>query len=196
MISRKSMLYMVLMPFVLQSVSWGATSVAVVNIPEVSERYNRRADLEARFELVRADLNKKRDELRDKITRAGRSLQEELKPGTSEYFARERELVMLEAELKYFVESEGRRIEGELAGSLKLIFDDIQAAVSEIAKQRNIEIVLAADQLPAAAPENTSQVRQQIVLQKVIYWHPNVDITDDVVNHLNQGYDAAKKGSK
>ncbi len=196
MILRKTFLHMVLASLVLQSVSWGATSVAVVNIPDVSERYNRRADLEAQFELIREGLNKKRDELRDKITRAGRSLQEELKPGTSEFQARQKELAMLEAELQYFVESEGRRIERELAGSLKLIFDDIQVAVSEIAKQRNIEIVLAADQLPVSAPENTSQVRQQIVLQKVVYWHPNVDITDDVVNHLNARYDAAKKGSK
>jgi len=190
------MLCVALAPLVLQSPSKGATSVAVVNIPEVSERYHRRADLEAQFELVRADLNKKREELKDKITRAGQSLQEELKPGTSEYHARERELAMLQAELQYFVESEGRRIERKLAGSLKLIFDDIQDAVREIAKQRNIEIVLSADQLPEAAPENTSQVRQQIVLQKILYWHPNVDITEDVVAHLNQKYDASNKGSK
>jgi len=181
---------------VLSSMSFGETSVAVVNIPEVSERYHRRTDLEARFELVRTDLNKNRDAMRDKISRAGRSLQEELKPGTDEYFQREKELAMYEAELQYFVESQGRRIERELAGSLKLIFDDIQAAVIDIAKQRGIDIVLAADQLPDAPPENTSQVRQQIVLQKVIYWHPNVDITDDVVAHLNQAYDAANKGGK
>ncbi len=192
---RKSIISVWLL-LVLSSMSFGATSVAVVNIPEVSERYHRRTDLEARFELVRTDLNKNRDALRDKITRAGRSLQEELKPGTDEFYAREKELAMYEAELQYFVESQGRRIERELAGSLKLIFDDIQAAVIDIAKQRGIDIVLAADQLPDAPPENTSQVRQQIVLQKVIYWHPNVDITDDVVAHLNQAYDAANKGGK
>lgn len=167
-----------------------AASVAVVNIAEVSEKYQRTADLEARFEQVRQKLNEERESLRGRIERATRSLQEELKPGTSEFRERRKELAMLEAQLQYFVESEGKQIEQELAESLRSIFNDIHAMVRVIAEEKAIDIVLVADRMPEGPAENTTQVRQQIVLQKVLYWSPQVDITADVVSRLNQRYQA------
>ncbi len=167
-----------------------AASVAVVNIAEVSEKYQRTADLEARFEQVRQKLNEERESLRGRIERATRSLQEELKPGTSEFRERRKELAMLEAQLQYFVESEGKQIEQELAESLRSIFNDIHAMVRVIAEEKALDIVLVADRMPDGPAENTTQVRQQIVLQKVLYWTPKVDITADVVSRLNERYKA------
>lgn len=168
----------------------GEVRVAVVNIPQVSERYQKRIELESQFEAKRKETSQKRDELRERIDRATRSLQEELKPGTDAYRDRAKELALLRAEMDFFMESESQRIEMELANSLRLIFDDILAATKQVAEQRGIDIVLSADTLPSGQAENPTQMRQQIVLQKVLYWKPSLDMTAEVVQRLNEQYRA------
>lgn len=165
-----------------------ATRVAVVNVPAVSERYLRTDDLERQFESKRVKLAQERDTLRESIDRTTRSLREEFKPGTEEYGQRAKKLVLLEAEMQWLVESQGRRIERELAASLRAIFGDIQDMIAKLADEKNIDVVLAVDVLPDETPLGTSQARQQIVLQKVLYWRPSVDLTDALVVRLNAWY--------
>lgn len=168
----------------------GANSVkvAVVNLPEVSERYAKTADLEAHFEGVRTKLNEQRDEMSAKVEKMARSLQEELKPGTEVYEKRRKEVAMQEAELQWFVEVEGKKVEQGLADALLKIYSDIQTVVSEVAKDRGFDIVLASDRVPDSAPSSPAQVRQHILLQKVLYWSPSVDISDEVIQRLNARY--------
>jgi len=166
----------------------GAVKVAVVNLPDVSERYHKTADLEQHFAGVRQKLNEQRDAMSANIDKMSQSLQEELKPGTDAYDKRRKEIAMKEAELQWFVEAEGKKVERGLADSLRKIYKDIQAVVAEVAKDRGFDIVLAGDTVPEDVPSSPSQVRQHILLQKVIYWSPNVDITDEVVQRLNARY--------
>ncbi len=171
---------------------FGSTRVAVVDVPAVSERYLKTSDLEARFEQRRTELNRQRDALREKVERTGRSLQEEFKPGTNEHEQRRKQLAMLEAELQWFLETQGEKVERDLAGSLRGIYNDIHAVVREVAEERGIDLVLTAARLPEETPRSTSQARQQIVLQKVVYWSPRVDLTDEVVTRLNTVYKARR----
>ena len=167
---------------------WASPKIAVVNVPVVSERYARTADLEVQFDALRRRLGAERDTMRERIDRAKQALQEEIKPGTEEFERRRKEVAMLEAELQWFMDSEGQKVERGLASSLRSIFDDIQAVVREIAVEKGIDVVLAGDQLPAEMPESTAQVRQHILLQKALYWSRDVDITDEVVARLNARY--------
>jgi len=165
-----------------------APKVAVVNLPVASERYQKTADLEAHFESVRTKLNEQRANMKEQLDKMTRSLQEELKPGTEAYAKRQKEVAMADAELQYFVDSQSKAVEQGLSDSLRQIFDDIRQVVGEVAQERGIEVVLAADQLPPQGPAAPNQVRQQILLQKVVYWNPRVDITDEVVARLNARY--------
>ena len=175
-----------------QQDAYGTTKVAVVDIPAASTRYVRTGDLEGEFEQRRLKFNEERNALQQRIQRTGQSLQEELKPGTAEFEERRKQLVMLEAELQWFVEAEGQKIEQGLADSLRSIYEDIQEAVREVAEERGIEVVLAADRLPDEPAQSTTQIRQQIVLQKAIYWSPRVDLTEEVVTRLNARYEERK----
>ena len=168
------------------------TRVAVVNIPHVSEKYQKTTDLEAHFDGIRRKLSQDRDGMRERLERLKRSLQEELKPGTEEFLQRRREVAMLEAEIQWFIEVEGSKVDAGLGASLREIYGDIQRASREVAEARGIDVVLASDALPDATPDNSAQVRQQILLQKVIYWSPNVDISEEVIKRLNDRYAAEK----
>ncbi len=180
---------------VIGQVGNGPTRVAIVSIPVVSQNYQKTTDLEAKFEEIRQKLNRQREAMKDKIIRMGRSLQEAFKPGTDEFRERRKQLAMLEAELQWFDESEGQRVDRGLADSLKEIYTDIQEVVRKVAEQEGIDIVLTSDQLPPTAPDSVARIRQQILLQKVIYWNPRVDITDKVVAQLNSKYRRDRSGS-
>lgn len=173
-----------------QQAPYGPTRVAVVDVPAVSERYHGTKDLEAQFEQHRVKFNEQRGALQMKIEQARRSLTEELKPGTQVFAERRKQLVMLEAELQWFVDAQGQQIEFGLAQSLRRIYADIREAVTELAEERGIDVVLAADRLPPEAPPTTQQARQQIVLQKVVFWSPRVDLTEEVITRLNAAYQA------
>ncbi len=175
---------------VAQAGAAGSVRVAVVDVPLVSGEYHKTADLEAKFESVRQGLNQQRDTLRDKVELARRSLQEELKPGTEEFRTRRKQLALLEAELHYFMESESQRIEVDLARSLERIFADIHGMIRVVAQEKGIDIVMSADRMPDEAAESPTQVRQQILLQKVLYWSPQVDLTSEIVARLNGKYKA------
>lgn len=162
--------------------------IAVVDVPAVSEQYQKTADLEAHFEAIRRRLSEQRDALRDGVELTQRSLQEELKPGTKEFQARRKKLALQEAELKFFMESEARNIEADLAKSLKGIFTDIRDMVETVAKEKGIDIVMSADRMPADSPESPTQVRQQILLNKLLYWSSQVDLTAEIVDRLNVKY--------
>jgi Skp family chaperone for outer membrane proteins len=166
----------------------GVPRVAVVHVPVVSDKYVRTHDLEAQFDQKRIAFNQQRDEIKQKIERLNQSLQEELKPGSPEYQERARQVLLLETELKFFVESEGQKIEQGLAGSLRSIYNDIHAAIKAVADEKGIDIVLAADAVPPDPPTSTQQARQQIVLQKVLYWTTRADITEEVITRLNAEY--------
>jgi len=101
-----------------------------------------------------------------------------------------------EADMQWFVESEGQKVDRGLGDSLREIYHDIQASVREVAEEKGYDIILASDQLPDAAPDSAQQVRQQILLQKVIYWNPRVDLTGDVVVRLNERYKAQQPKSE
>ena len=166
--------------------TWAQTKIGVVNVATVSEKYARTKELEGQFDALRKSLGQQRDALKEKIDRAKAGLQEELKPGTAEYQSRRKEIAMMEAELQWFVESEGQKVERGLAEALRSIYDDIHVCVKEIADENGIQIVLAADTVPAEAPDTPSQARQTILLQKVLYWKPDVDLTEAVLARLNQ----------
>lgn len=186
--NRLFLIAMTLLSISVPGITLAETKLAVVNIPDVSDKYRKTADLEGHFEKIRQQANQKRQEIKDRIDRTQRSLQEEVKPGTEAYRARLKDLAMMQAELKWYTEVEGQRIEKGLASSLREIFEDIRRAIHAIAEERGLDIVIASDRLPKDGPTDPGQVRQQILLQKVLYWSPKTDITEEVISRLNANY--------
>jgi len=168
---------------------------AVVNVALASERYLRTAELEAQFDARRERFKEEANAKQDEIETKGRALQEQLKPGTDAYAQRQEELAMLQARLQYFAESTKKELDIALAGALRSIYSDIQEVVREVAEEKGYDLVLAADDLPANVPPSPKLATQEILWQKVVYWHPGIDITADVIARLNAHYAAQSNGA-
>ena len=162
--------------------------IAIVNVAQASESYVKTKDLEAQFEQLRQQYRSEINAKRDRLERGAKALREEFKPGTAEFEQRQRELAQLEWELQYYQEAEGAKLERGLADSLRQIFGDIQRVVGQVAVEQGYDVVLAADELPAESPDSTNMARQQILLQKVLFWNPRVDLTQEVIARLNAQY--------
>ena len=179
-----------------QSGGLGSSAVAVVSVAKVSEAYQRTRDLEAHFEQQRQQYNQERAAKRDQIERGMKALQEQFKPGTPEFKQRKTELLVLQAELQVLEDDGTRELEGKLAASLRDIFADIQGVVAQVAKEQGLDVVLASDEMPEESAVTTSMARQQILLQKVVFWSPRVDITDAVIARINTQYEQKKAAAQ
>lgn len=168
--------------------------VAVVNVPAVSDAYLRTDDLEQDFEALRVRFNEERTRRAEEIRNKREQLDAQFKPGTEDYAKRQEEIMILETRLKSYEQSEGAKLEREIAASLRKLFDDIKRMVSVVASEKGYDVVLAAEQLPAEIPD-ANVLKNQILMQKVLYFSPRVDLTAEVTSRLNSEYQALKAKS-
>lgn len=168
--------------------------VAVVNVPMVSDGYVRTGDLEQEFEVLRLKFNEERNRRVEEIRKKREQVAAQFKPGTKDFLKRQEEIMILEARLKFYEQSEGVKLEMAIASSLRTLFEDIKRMVSIVATERGFDVVLAAEQLPAQIPD-ANALKNQILMQKVLYFNPRVDLTSEVSARLNSEYQAGKAQS-
>lgn len=166
--------------------STGPSKVAVCNIVDVFKEYQRAQD-------ETETLNKKRDAFaaeRDKRQKKLEALQVELdgfKPGSE---AHEDALQRMQKQMLEFrvweqfqqnlILRNHRRLTEEMYGQIK-------DAIEQVAKQRGIDVVvqLEAGELQA---RNVEELIAQIDRRKVLYHNPGIDITEIVLQKVNEAY--------
>ncbi len=163
------------------------TKVAVINVEEVFAKYRRPAVLEEEIRARQKGFVDEADQRRQAIDRKRQALQA-YKPGTPDHDAKAREIRRDEIEFQVWRTLGEEEIKLQHKNSFRLIYDDVRAGVAALAKERGIDLVLTYDTLTDEAPDSQS-LRQQILLQKVIYWSPHVDITADVIERINATFE-------
>jgi Skp family chaperone for outer membrane proteins len=166
----------------------GELKVGVIDLLKASEKYVKTADLEDEFDALRQQFKEERQRRQEEIERMVRALEEQFKPDTPDYETREKELLVKKAEFDLYSEREETALQSRFSRSLKAIFDDIRRMAGVVAEERGLDLVLVADQRPTEEIVNPTAMRQYIAMQRVIYHHPRLDITDEVINRLNVGY--------
>jgi len=162
------------------------TSIAVLNVARVFEAYEMTRDLEALFETARraaADEAEKRRNDTEQMRRALAAFD----PNSEDFARREQELSRAEIEFQVWSKSTERRLKNDHLRWMRKIYRNTQDVISGIARERKIDIVLTYDELTNDAPDSVA-LRQQILLQKVIYHDDRVDITDETLRRLNEAY--------
>lgn len=166
----------------------GPSRVAVCNIPEIFDKYIRAQqltnELEERAKALQAENNRRIEKMRSLQTIA-----EGLGENSPERQKREEEIMqqMIEREV-------WRKMQEDLMmrDHLRLteeLYKDIKAAVARVAEARNIDIVLQFDpRVPEA--RNSQEMVQMIQARKVLYVRDPLNITDPVLQDLNERHRA------
>lgn len=181
----------------LMLVGWAAPAtrggqIAVVDVARIFEQYKLTQDLESTFEQKRRDLGAEAEKRRESLDQMRRSLAA-FDPTSQDYTQRENEMLKAEVEFQVWSTVEEKRLKNEHKQWLRRIYSDTQRVIGDIARSRGYELVLTYDRLMEDAPDSTA-LRQQILLQKVIYYNEQMDITDEVLTRLNGEYASQNQG--
>ncbi len=162
------------------------TNVAVLNVAEVFEKYEMTTDLETMFETKRRQASEEAESRRSSIDQMRRALTA-FDPASADFARRENDLVRAEVEFQVWSTQTENRMKKEHKKWLLQIYKNTREIVAEISQDRGIDVVVTFDELTDDAPDSIT-LRQQILLQKVIYHNDKVDITQDVLKALNKKY--------
>lgn len=171
------------------------TRVAVANPAKIFNDMQELKDLRAKMESDKKLLEGIDSEKRQKL----RSLEEArnaLKPETPQYKEKNEELLKAAIEFETWGRLNQANFQREQKMQLKIMYQKIEDAIGEIAKQKGFDLVIV-DQRAELPDEldklNMDQLRTIINSRTVLFSDPKNDISSDVLALLDQRYRGGNK---
>lgn len=167
------------------------TRVAVCDVVQVFNSYTRAKDLTT-------TLNDKRQEVKaeaDKRTSVIESIQLELQgllPGSKEYERKFNDVQRMAIERKAWLQYQEALVMRDHHRLTKEMYEQIIEMISQVARERGIQIVLYRMRSELESKE-TRELLQQIERRRVLYAADGIDMTETVLNRLDEKYRASKK---
>jgi len=158
--------------------------IAVIDVTFILDRY---AKLKQAAEAFKRDLQAADEKLkgeRDAMVKRGERLKG-LKPNTPEFKQLEEELVKAESDFKLKVGRQKNEFAEREANNYLTAYRELTQQVKVYADRHNIQLVLRFNGAPVD-PANRDAV-QADVLKMVMYHHPDIDITDQILAEMNRG---------
>jgi Skp family chaperone for outer membrane proteins len=178
----------------LPAVSACAQTFAVVNPAKVFNEMQETKDLKQKMEADRKvledDEKKKAQDVEE--ARKARALFNE---GTPEFSAKNQEFLKKALDLRVWQELTRAELGRQQKQQMKSLFEKIEAAATEVAKAKNIDLVIVeqrADFPPDLDQINVDQLRALINQRSVLYKSDKVDITNDVIAKVDANYKKPK----
>lgn len=174
-----------------------AQNIGVVNIQKVFNDLREVKDIKTQFSAKAEQLQSQKAAAESRVKGLTES-RAQFKPGSTEYDNTNKEIVKLVTESQVQLQIAQAELTQQQKVQTKQVFDKIDAAVAEVAKAKNLAVVVSqlAPELSQEMMEraNPEQLNQALFSRSVLYAAPNVDITADVVTKLDAGY-AAPSGT-
>jgi len=173
------------------------THVGVVNMSKVFQSMQEMKDVQAKLQADNNSLKALKADHDASLQNMEQEIRNGPKPDTEQYD----DMVKKAEEASVEYDSDLKKKQFELAHTytkqLKAIFDKIEASVGEIAKQKNLDLVLTEmkPELPPGAQESMTpdQLIQFLGQRNVLYVSDEIDITSEVIAALDAQYKAASK---
>lgn len=162
---------------------------AVCDVVKLFSNYQRAKDLETKLRDHRNSL-KKEDADRSKKIDSIESELKDLDPTSNEYQNRLDLMTKLTIDRETWIKFEEAKDNQEHTRMTEAVYNDVLKAVSDVAKDKGITLVLNSDD---TAPESKPDILRKIERKKVLYADNSLDITNDVLARLNESYKAAPK---
>jgi Skp family chaperone for outer membrane proteins len=184
------------------------TIVVTVNLGHVMEHLTQRSDSDARLKKMRDELlaeqERRQNEVRAMEEKA-KGLQSQLE-GATEAKKREIEGQLLDLQEQAALAAlnfqawqtiSAEKVDIEAALSMQDLYRSVKLAAAQMASTSRYDLVLVDDSqgdLTMSSESRISrmdQVRQQISARRMLYVNPTIDITEDLIQRMNNAYKAA-----
>jgi Skp family chaperone for outer membrane proteins len=162
------------------------TRLAVINLVKAFEALTEKTDGDHEI----AEIVQKITDERTAREKEVKGLQDELKAyheGSKEFDDTSEKLMSKSIEYDAFVRFSDQKIMLEQRVRTAAIYRKMNAALSDYSKANGIALVLVQDDMDVNA-RSQQELLQKITLRKVIYADPSLDITDRLVDKMNDDY--------
>jgi len=172
------------------------TKVAVVDMSFVFDSYDRSKDEQQDLRKKQEEAEGKLKQMRDRVEALKAEL-ENFNPDSKDYVKRHEELLKLTIEFDVYRRVQVENVATEMRVLYEEIYGEMIAAVEAVAKEHGLDLVLYKDEVKILKDDKLDIVRDKILQRKVLYSDKTVDLTDAVLQHLNQQFKIkqAQKGS-
>ena len=116
-----------------------------------------------------------------------------LAAGTPAYQETQTKLENKALEFQVWKQFNQRKLEREKVVRLEALYRKVVDAIGGVAKQNNYDIVMFKDSTGDLKGENQQQLAAMIQVRKVLYSNPDLDITDQITQKLNNEWNNRKK---
>jgi Skp family chaperone for outer membrane proteins len=152
------------------------------NLAELSEEQIHLTDLgntmHTEDQARQAELTRMDDELKT------------LQPGTDTYNQLESEFIQKSIEYQAWTEFTLRQLDREKALVLEKVYNSVKQAVRDMAVQQGYDIIYLNDSLKPLQRGTEASIQQQISARRMLYTNPALDITDDLIQRMNNAFNA------
>lgn len=165
------------------------TAVAVVNIEHAFDNLAEKAAVEAEIRARGERLGEEEQERRERI----RGLREDLDvlaPGAQAHREKQDELEREAFELQNWAQFQQQRLQREHILQTERLYRKLTEALGRVAEDEGYDIVLFREAIPRFQAENPQELVAQIQMRKVLHANESVDITDRVIQRMNNAFEA------
>lgn len=168
------------------TVQMAAGPTAVCNVGEVFNRYQRARDLLDQFRQAQQDLQDEDQRRQEELNQMRVELEAYAK-NSPEYISLVESMQKKLVERNVYVESEKARLNFEQRRNIEMVYDTIVGVISDVAAAQGYQLVLQQNEM-RPGQGTTEQFLAQVTQRRVLYRHPQIDITDTVLEQLNAEY--------
>lgn len=165
------------------------TAVAVVNMERVFDSLDERTQIEAQMRSRQEQLSRERDRRRQEVQQLSQDI-EVLNPDSDAYRQKESELRERLAEFRVWAEMEEQQLNIDRGLHLESLYRRTVNAIGEIADEMGYDIVLYKEGPLELQGSDPGEIQTQIAIRKVLHASDEVDITDRVVQTMNNQFEA------
>lgn len=165
--------------------------VAVIDIVKVFNEYQRTKEINERLNKEQVDLQNQRKLKIDRVDALKAQL-DNLNPDSPDYYKRQKELLSLSIELKNFTDLTAESIKTEFRVHTEDIYKEMLKAIEAVAKEQGYDLVLYQDTMEIHG-DSFPALLEKIRERKVLYSAKQIDLTQTVLDYINQTYKLRKK---
>jgi Skp family chaperone for outer membrane proteins len=172
-----------------------SAKVGVANTGQIFSQIKETKDLQMKIQEHGKSLSQQEQAKRANLN-ALQEARNQFKPESQQYQDKNQELMRAAIEFEAWGRLNQADIQREKKQQMKFLFDKIEQAVGEVAKQRGLDLVVADQRgdIPNLEQMNEDQLRQALNLRIVLYSSSKVDITNDVIAYMDKNYKAPAAG--
>ena len=169
------------------------TKLAVVNVVDLFDQLLEKKAADLDIEKMKNNYDDQSRKMQAALEASRQGLQGAFSPGSADYRQKQDELLQKAVDLQNFSGFAQQKLFLELRIRTADIYRKINEAIAKYAAANGIALVFVADKSSVDNAATQEQLQAMVTVRKILYFHPDFDITGKIVLMMNTEYQLGQK---